>query len=171
MENYEKRGPFYSRGMKAFITAVFLIAIGIFTVAFIFIVGLLTNVNDPELILRSDVTTYEETAECGRDIVDTIHNLPEIIEAMELFTTDGEWDPKKTIDITDLKAKGKDKNENTTYTAENIRKMAEEYLQGDLSRLIYDELPLYESDLADDGYAGEITAEFSETVTDTAEET
>ena len=35
MENYEKRGPFYSRGMKAFITAVFLIAIGIFTVAFI----------------------------------------------------------------------------------------------------------------------------------------
>lgn len=171
MENYEKRGPFYSRGMKAFITAVFLIAIGIFTVAFIFIMGLLKNVNDPELLLRSDVTSYEETAECGRDIVDTIHNLPEIIEAMEPFTTDGEWDPKKTIDITDLKAKGKDKNENTTYTAENIRKMAEEYLEGDFSRLIYDELPFYESDLADDGYAGEITSEFSETVTDTAEKT
>ena len=112
MENYEKRGPFYSKGIKAFITAVFLIAIVIFTVAFIFIMGFLKNVNDPELILRSDVTTYEETAECGRDIVDTIHNLPEIIEAMELFTTDGEWDPKKTIDITDLKTKGKDKNKN-----------------------------------------------------------
>ena len=171
MENYEKRGPFYSRGMKAFITAVFLIAIGIFTVAFIFIMGLLKNVNDPELLLRSDVTSYEETAKCGQDIVDTIHNLPENIEAMELFTTDGEWNPKKTIDITDLKAKEKDKNENTTYTAENIRKMAEEYLEGDFFRLIYDELPFYESDLADDGYAGEITTEFSEAVTDTVEET
>ena len=90
---------------------------------------------------------------------------------MELFTTDGEWNPKKTIDITDLKAKEKDKNENTTYTAENIRKMAEEYLEGDFFRLIYDELPFYESDLADDGYAGEITTEFSEAVTDTVEET
>ena len=172
MENYEKRGPFYSKGMKAFVATVFLISIGIFAAAFIIIMGLLQNIQDPEQLLHSTVLTYEETAQCGQDIVDGIHNLPEIMKAEELFTPGGEWDPKKTIDITDTEAKGKEKNKNTTYTVENIRKMTEEYLQGDLSQLIYNELPYYESDVADSGYgADEITEAFPVEVTETAEAT
>lgn len=137
MEEKGRRGIFFSRGMKALNVGLFLAAIGIFTVAFSLLVGLFENGFEWEGIKKGSDISYEETARCGSDAVQFLHRLPELVLAGEPFTTGGELDLKKKVDITNLSGDEK-KNKNTTYTVDDIIQMEDDGIISQLESLLFD---------------------------------
>ena len=87
---------------------------------------------------RGSTVTYEETYQCGSKVAKTIMDLASSVQLGKPFFTDGEIDPEKTVDITNLKADEKDQNPNTTYKVKDLQKMLEndyiELLQEDITR-------------------------------------
>lgn len=126
MEERTQRGIFFSKGSKALVLTLFFISIATFTVGSVLLVGMFRSGLDPEQITKANDMSYEETYRCASDMTQYLHRLPEMIRNGEPFTTDGELDLKKKVDITDLSASGKKMNKNTTYTVEDIRELEEE---------------------------------------------
>ena len=91
-------------------------------------------------ILEGEVRwVTKETYQCGSKVAKTIMDLASSVQLGKSFFTDGEIDPEKTVDITNLKADEKDQNPNTTYKVKDLQKMLEndyiELLQEDITEV------------------------------------
>lgn len=137
MEEKRRRGFFFSKGMKVLTVVLFFVAIGVFTVSVSLLAGLFQNGLEWEQIKNGSEVAYEETTKCGSDAAQFIHRLPEVVRVGEPFTTNGELDQKKKIDITNLNS-DKKKNKNTTYTVEDIIRMDEDGSISELDSLLFE---------------------------------
>lgn len=174
MEEKRRRGFFFSKGMKVLTVVLFFVAIGVFTVSVSLLAGLFQNGLEWEQIRNGSEVAYEETTKCGSDAAQFIHWLPELVRVGEPFTTNGELDQKKKIDITNLNG-DKKKNKNTTYTVEDIIRMDEDGSISELDNLLFEVRNNYygqdEIGYGEEGYGGEMPqGQATETVTEDLQE-
>ncbi len=172
MEEKRRRGFFFSKGMKALTVCICLLSISIFAVVIGLLSDLMQNGVEWDKIVDGGDTAYEETAKCGSDAVQFLHNLPGSVELGAPFTTDGELNAGKKVDITNLTGSGK-KNKNTTYTVSDIMQMEEDGVIDQLDELLMEIRDNYYSQMdgADQAYTEEIPAEGgTETASEETEE-
>ncbi|NCC42764.1 MAG: HAMP domain-containing histidine kinase [Clostridia bacterium] len=138
MEESKQRGIFFSKGAKAVVIVLYLVAIGFFSAAAFVLLGILQNGFQWEEIEKSGEMPYYETNECGEQSAQLIRYVSNVSQGGSVFLTDGKIDMKKTVDITDPNATGKQKNKNTTYTLENLREMYQQDEIGNIDQALYD---------------------------------
>lgn len=155
MEEKNKRRVFFSKGMKALMAVLFFISIGVFTVASALLVGLFQNGFEFEQVTKSGQLLYEETNQCGISVAQYMHQLWWMVEVGQPFTTKGELDPDKKIDIIDFTRTGKKMDKNTTYTVGNLEKMLADDVIVQFEELLFEIRNEYYSDV---NYGSEITA-------------
>ncbi|MFQ7248336.1 MAG: sensor histidine kinase [Ruminococcus sp.] len=158
MEEKKQRGLFYSKGLKIAFIVVFFLCVGVFSIAGLLLAGLLNNGMRMENFGRGSTVTYEETYQCGSKVAKTIMDLASSVQLGKPFFTDGEIDPEKTVDITNLKADEKDQNPNTTYKVKDLQKM----LENDYIELLQEDITEVQYGYYDEGEVGEYSDEMAE---------
>lgn len=146
MEEKKQRGIFFSKGIRILTIVLFVLSIGFFSAAAVFLAGLFRSGLEPEDLFRNGELRYEETNRCGNEVGQFMHHLYTTNEWVKPFATDGKLDLQKTVDITNPEAKGKEKNKNTTYTVENLKKLLEHGCNDQIRSALYG---------IDSGYYGE----------------
>ncbi|MBS6193989.1 MAG: HAMP domain-containing histidine kinase [Clostridiales bacterium] len=137
MEEKKQRGILFSKGIRILTIVIFILAVGIFTGASVFLTGLFKSGLQPEDMFQNGVLSYEETYQCGNEIGEFMHHLANAREQGETFAADGKVEMDTTIDITDWSARGKEQNKYTTYTVENLKKMQEQGTINELENVLY----------------------------------
>lgn len=123
MEESKRNSFFFGKGFKILITVLFLLCVGVFSSAALLLAGLLQNGMRMENFNGENSISYEETYQCGTDVISYIQGQHSAVQLGIPFTTGGELDLEKTVDITDLSKKPKDQNKDTSYTVGTLRDM------------------------------------------------
>lgn len=123
MEESKRNSFFFGKGFKILITVLFLLCVGVFSSAALLMTGLLQNGMRLENFSGENSVSYEETYQCGVDVVSYMQRQHSAIQLGIPFVTEGQLDLKKTVDITDLSKNEKDQNKDTSYTVETLREM------------------------------------------------
>ncbi|MGI6007020.1 MAG: histidine kinase dimerization/phospho-acceptor domain-containing protein [Ruminococcus sp.] len=80
---------------------------------------------------------YWETSGCGSYIAQKVHGASQYAKYKPFFETEGKFDEEKTVDILNPEeTTEKGKNEDTTFTVENLRKMTESGVEDELSYIL-----------------------------------
>ena len=136
MEEKKGRGILFARPVRVLTVAVILLCVVVFSGCADMLVMLSANGIDLEQVLAKPTEkNYESTLQFGDNVVEYMNRLSQVVESGRPFFTEGELDPQKTVDITDLDAQEKSQSRDTSYTVQTLRRMADR--ESEFSELVY----------------------------------